>query len=127
MGAAVGITRDEHNATSLRTLARRTRDAAQARRLLAIAMILEGASRQDATRQAGMDRQTLCDWVHRYNESGIEGLAARKSSGAPPKLTEAQMQGIHPARDMFAQTSGSATLKQVSDVAIFPTQLVRRH
>lgn len=94
MGAAVGITRTEHDATSLRAAARRARDLAQARRLLAIAMILEGVSRQDAARQAGMDRQTLRDWVHRYNESGIEGLASRKSPGAPSKLTSAQMKEL---------------------------------
>jgi transposase len=57
-------------------------------------MILEGAMRQDAARQAGMDRQTLRDWVRRYNESGIEGLASRKSPGAPPKLTAAQMKEL---------------------------------
>jgi transposase len=74
MGMAVGITRDEHDAASLRGLAARTKDSAQARRLLAIAMILGGALREDAARQAGMERQTLRDWVHRYNESGIEGL-----------------------------------------------------
>ena len=94
MGTAVEIARTEHSAASLRALARRTGDSAQARRLLAIAMILEGALREDAARQAGMDRQTLRDWVHRYNESGVEGLASRKSPGAPAKLTEAQMKEL---------------------------------
>jgi transposase len=54
-------------------------------------MILDGASRLDAARQAGMDRQTLRDWVHRYNEAGIHGLVSRKAPGAAPKLTQAQM------------------------------------
>jgi hypothetical protein len=64
---AVAITRTEHNAAELRHLAVKSRDAAQSRRLLAIAMVLEGSGREDAARQAGMDRQTLRDWVHRYN------------------------------------------------------------
>ncbi|WP_428534935.1 helix-turn-helix domain-containing protein [Rhodopila sp.] len=66
-------------------------DAAQARRLLAIAMIHDGASRHDAARQAGMDRQTLRDWVHRYNDAGVDGLLSRKPPAASPKLTEARM------------------------------------
>jgi transposase len=94
MGAAVAVTRRDHDATALRSAATRASDSAQARRLLAIAMILEGASRQDAARQAGMDRQTLRDWVHRYNASGVEGLVARKAPGASPKLTSAQMKEL---------------------------------
>lgn len=91
MGSAVIITRTDHDAAELRRRARRTSDSAQARRLLAIAMILEGASRLDAARQAGMDRQTLRDWVLRYNTDGIKGLASRKPPGAAARLTEAQM------------------------------------
>ena len=60
-------------AAVLRGFAARSRDAAQSRRLLALAMVLDGASRLEAARQAGMDRQTLRDWVHRYNEMGVDG------------------------------------------------------
>ena len=91
MSAAIGITRSNHTAAELRVSAARNGDAAKSRRLLAIAMVLEGASRLDAARQAGMDRQTLRDWVHRYNEAGIDGLESRKPPGAAPKLTKAQM------------------------------------
>jgi transposase len=91
MGAAISITRAEHSAAALRSAAASTDDAAQARRLLAIAMILDGASRDAAARQTGMDRQTLRDWVHRYNESGMDGLLSRKAPGAQPKLTAEQM------------------------------------
>src|SRR5271165_5429874 len=91
MGAAVKVTRMDHTAQELRALAAKSKDTAQARRLLAIAMVLEGASRLDAARQAGMDRQTLRDWVHRYNDAAIEGLISRVAPGAAPKLTEAQM------------------------------------
>jgi putative transposase len=91
MGAAVTITNMDHSAAELRTRAAKSDDADQARRLLAIAMTLDGASRLDAARQSGMDRQTLRDWVHRYNEAGIVGLASRKPPGAAAKLTQAQM------------------------------------
>jgi len=91
MSAAVQITRTEHDAGALRGLAAKSRDAAQSRRLLAIAMVLEGASRLDAARQAGMDRQTLRDWVHRYNEHGPDGLVSQHSPGPSTKLSAEQM------------------------------------
>jgi transposase len=54
-------------------------------------MVLGGSSRLEAARQAGMDRQTLRDWVHRCNETGIAGLLSRLASGSTAKPTEAQM------------------------------------
>ena len=95
MSAAVKVTRREHGPGDLRVLAARNGDAAQTRRLLAIALILEGVSRLEAARQTGMDRQTLRDWVHRYNEAGVDGLVSRKPPGPVPKLSEAQMQELH--------------------------------
>ena len=65
MSAAIKITRMDYTAAELRAVAAKCSDGGQTRRLLAIAMILDGASRLDAARQAGMDRQTLRDWVHR--------------------------------------------------------------
>ncbi len=94
MSAAVEITRTDHLPVELRAFAARSDNAAQTRRLLAIAMVLEGASRLDAARQSGMDRQTLRDWVLRYNEHGVDGLASRKPPGAAPKLSEAQMREL---------------------------------
>ena len=91
MGAAIKITCMDHSAAELRAVAAQCIDAEQTRRLLAIAMVLDDAPRADAARQTGMDRQTLCDWVHRYNEAGIHGLVSRKAPGAAPKLTQAQM------------------------------------
>jgi transposase len=91
MTAAVRLTRHEHTPAALRGVARGCDDTAQVRRLLAIALVLDGASRQDAARQTGMDRQTLRDWVHRYNEAGPPGLRSRQQDGRPPKLTQAQM------------------------------------
>lgn len=94
MGSAVKVARADHTAADLRGLAARTRDVAQSRRLLAIAMVLEGCSRLDAARQAGMDRQTLRDWVHSYNEAGVDGLISKPLPGPEPKLSEAQMQEL---------------------------------
>jgi transposase len=91
MTVAVKISRMDHKSADLRELAVRCRDAAQSRRLLAIAMVLDGSSREDAARQTGMDRQTLRDWVHRYNEVGTDGLISRAAPGRQPKLSKAQM------------------------------------
>ena len=90
MGQAIEVTRREHPAAELREVAARTADGAQVRRLLAISLVLEGRSRSDAAAQCGMDRQTLRDWVHRYNEAGIPGLETRHGKGREPFLTETQ-------------------------------------
>ncbi|MGC2459658.1 MAG: IS630 family transposase [Steroidobacteraceae bacterium] len=91
MGQAITVTRTDHTAAELREVAAKSDDGAQVRRLLAIALILEGRSRTEAAEQSGMDRQTLRDWVHRYNAAGIAGLASRRSNGREPFLAEAQM------------------------------------
>jgi transposase len=87
----INITRMEFSAAELRRKAGRVRDANQSRRLLALAQVLEGASRGEAARNAGMDRQTLRDWVHRYNAEGVEGLCDRARSGRKPRLSEDQL------------------------------------
>src|SRR3954469_1346869 len=86
----VAITRKEPGAVELRREAARCRDARAARRMLALALVLEGASREDAARAAGMDRQTLRDWVHRYNAEGLARLRDRPGSGRKPRLTAEQ-------------------------------------
>src|SRR5947209_2771158 len=92
---AVAITRDDLSACDLRQAAGRCADSAMARRALALALVLEGKSRAEAARSAGMDRQTLRDWVHRYNELGLEGLNNRPNLGAPPrKLAPEQEQQV---------------------------------
>ena len=88
---ALEVTRLELSACKLRSEARRARYVGQARRLLALALVLEGASRTEAARAGGMDRQTLRDWVIRYNEAGVAGLVDRPRSGRPPRLNSAQM------------------------------------
>ncbi len=81
MGAPLTITREDHTAAALRCLASRCQDAAQVRRVLAIASVLEGRPRSEAATHNGMDRQTLRDWVHRYNAAGLDGLKSRTSPG----------------------------------------------
>ena len=85
--AAVAISRMDMSADDLRAAARASADAKQASRILAIAMVLDDFSRTEAARLCGMDRQTLCDWVHRYNEAGLDGLADRVRSGRPASLS----------------------------------------
>ena len=87
MGRAIAVKTD-YSGAEVRHLAKRTKDAAQARRLLAVAAILDGASREEAAKTGGMDRQTLRDWVIRFNEQGPDGLINIASPGAPAKLDE---------------------------------------
>jgi len=88
---ALAITRTELSASDLRREARGTKDSDQTRRLLALALVLEGHSRRDAARQTGMDRQTLRDWVIRYNAEGVAGLCDRRRPGRPGQLSAAQL------------------------------------
>jgi len=88
-GVAVRL-RDDFCAAELRALAARSKDGPQARRLLALAAVAEGRPRTEAARIGGMDRQTLRDWVHRFNAEGPDGLINRASPGAPAKLNDAQ-------------------------------------
>ena len=82
---ALSIRRDR-TPVVLRKLAKAESDARVSRRILAIANALDGMSRDEAAQSAGMDRQTLRDWVIRYNADGIDGLADRPRDGRPPKL-----------------------------------------
>ncbi len=87
MGRAIAV-RMDYTSGKLRRLAQRAKNAAQTCRLLAIAAVLDGVSRQDAAKIGGMDRQTLRDWVIRYNDQGPDGLLNIPSPGAPAKLDE---------------------------------------
>jgi transposase len=85
MGQAVAV-RSDYTSGEVRQFAKQAKDAAQARRLLAIAAVLDGASRNEAAKIGGMDRQTLRDWVIRFNDQGADGLINIPSPGVPPKL-----------------------------------------
>ena len=90
MPAAVSIARRDYSSAELRREAKRSDDADVARRMLALALVLEGKSRGEAARSCGMDRQILCDWVHRYNAEGLAGLRNRTAPGARPRLSAEQ-------------------------------------
>jgi transposase len=91
MGQPIEITNLEYSAADLRRLASREKDGQVVRRLLALAMILEGRSRTEAAEMNGMDRQTFHDWVHRYNADGVAGLISKVGLGPAPLLNETQM------------------------------------
>src|SRR3954447_23459229 len=74
--------------------ARGERDGRVSARLLALANALDGMSRDEAARAAGMDRQTLRDWVHRYNAEGVEGLRDRPRPGRPCALDEGRQAAL---------------------------------
>ncbi len=82
--------RADYDAARTRRLAARARDPDQARRLLALAAVYDGRSRAESARLAGMDRQTLRDWVHRFNGEGPDGLIDRRPPGAARRLSAEQ-------------------------------------
>ena len=90
MGAAVAITRVDLSAGELRKAARKEKDSTAARRILALALVMEGSDRRTAAESCGMDRQTLRDWVHRYNAEGLAGLRSRQATGPRSRLTREQ-------------------------------------
>src|SRR5262249_908542 len=85
MGQAIAG-RSNYTSGEVRGHARRGKDVGQAGGLVAIAAVLDGASRAEAAKIGGMDRQTLRDWVIRFNERGADGLINIPSPGVPPKL-----------------------------------------
>ena len=107
MSQAIAITRRDLTVAELRAAASRTKDARVARRMLAIALVLGGVDRRRAAETCGMDRQTLRDWVHRYNAEGLPGLANRRGPARPRRLSPVQTAalaawveaGPDPARD----------------------------
>ena len=90
MPSAVKL-REDHSAVDLRRLAKRSKDANQSRRLLSLAAVCEGKDRAEAARIGGMDRQTLRDWVHRFNAEGPDGLRDLHGRGRGPRLSQAQL------------------------------------
>jgi transposase len=109
MGAALRI-RDDLTPAALRRRARHEPNRRAALRMLAIANALEGMSRAEAARLAGMERQALRDAVLRYNAEGLAGLHDRPKPGRPQRLSEAEQAalaarvfaGPDPARDGVA-------------------------
>jgi transposase len=93
MGSAIGLRKDFDGA-ALRRLARVSRSANQARRLLALAEIYDGGSRSDAARIGGVGLQIVRDWVVRFNGRGPDGLNDGKAPGPRSKLDDAQRRAL---------------------------------
>jgi hypothetical protein len=87
MAGAIGL-RGDYDAGALRAAAKRTKDGPQARRLLAIAAIYDGATRTEAAKIGGVGLQVIRDWVLRFNAHGPDGLIDRKAPGQPPRLND---------------------------------------
>src|SRR6478672_9285407 len=83
--------REDYSAEELRALVRRSKSVNQSRRLLSLAAVREGMDRGSAAKIGGMDRQTLRDWVHRFNASGPEGLIDNWTEGPKPRLSAEQL------------------------------------
>ena len=90
MPSAVRL-REDYTAEALRAVARRSRDVNQSRRLLSLAAVRDGMDRGAAAKVGGMDRQSLRDWVHRFNALGPEGLFDNWTEGPKPRLSEEQL------------------------------------
>ena len=80
--------RSDFDPSALRSIARRSKDGPQARRLLALAAIYDGASRSEAARIGGVTLQIVRDWVVKFNAHGPDGLIDRKPPGQPSRLTD---------------------------------------
>jgi transposase len=93
MAAAIAL-RSDFTSADLRRLARRTQDARQAGRLLALATIYDGGSRSEAARGGDVGLQIIRDWVLRFNAEGPDGLIDRKAPGPEPRLTEAHRKAL---------------------------------
>src|SRR5258708_25648322 len=93
MGAVVGV-REAFTGSELRRLAARAKDADQVRRLLGLAAVYDGMDRETAARIGGMDRQTLRDWAHRFNEYGPVGLINVKPAARRPTLSVDQQEAL---------------------------------
>src|ERR1700684_1956348 len=90
MASAVRL-REDYSAAELRALGRRSKNVNQSRRLLSLSAVRDGMDRGAAAKIGGMDRQTLRDWVHRFNASGPDGLIDNWTDGPKPRLSEAQL------------------------------------
>ncbi len=90
MASAVRL-REDYSAEELRALARRSKTVNQSRQILSLAAVRDGMDRGSAAKIGGMDRQTLRDWVHRFNGLGPEGLIDNWTEGPKPRLSAEQL------------------------------------
>lgn len=93
MAAAIGL-REDFDSARLRAFAKASRDANQTRRLLSLAVIYDGGTRNDAAKIGGVGLQTVRDWVLAFNTEGPDGLIDRKAPGQPALLNPSQLQAL---------------------------------
>ena len=86
-GAAIGL-RNDYGSGGLQAAAKRSKDGPQARRLVALAAIYDGATRTEAAKIGGVGLQVVRDWVVKFNAQGPDGLIDRKAPGQPPRLND---------------------------------------
>ena len=122
MPSAVRL-REDYSAKELRALARRSKDVNQSRRLLSLAAVRDGMDRGSAAKIGGMDRQTLRDWVHRFNGSGPQGLIDNWTEGPKPRLSAdqlaqfAQIVEAGPDRERTGSCAGGGSTLKSSNAA----------
>ena len=125
MSACIAL-RDDYDSLALRDLARRSRAPRQVRRLLALAAAYDGVSRTEAAKVGGMDRQTLRDWAHRFNDEGPDGLKHRSGAGRPRLLTQERITWC--AQHLFAEETESEAVRaspgKTADLSGLPPALV---
>ena len=80
--------RTDFDASQMRKITRKTKDGPQARRLLALASIYEGAARTEAAKIGGVTLQIVRDWVMKFNAHGPDGLVDKKAPGQAPRLSD---------------------------------------
>ncbi len=124
MPASVNL-RTDYSAEELRRLAKNAKTISQGRRLLSLAAVLDGMSRADAARIGGMDRQTLRDWVHRFNAAGPDGLLDNWSKGRAPRLSTAQKGRTGGDRRSRSRT-GKSTASCAGGASIFKRVIKER-
>src|SRR5215207_7446894 len=89
--------RGDFDAPRLRAIARGAKDAAQTRRLMALAAVYDGVRRTEAAAIGGVTLQIVRDWVMKFNAHGPDGLIDRKAPGQPPKLNAAHRAALKAA------------------------------
>jgi Winged helix-turn helix len=118
MAAAIWV-RTDYSSADLRRFARRCGDADQVRRLLAVALILDGESRSEAAKVAGVTLQIVRDWVLRFNKGGPDGLATRTAPGRASILNDEQRARLAEVVETgpIPATHGVVPLRQAQEAA----------
>ena len=111
--------RKDRTSVVLRKLAKAERDGRVSRRILAVANALDGMRRDEAAKSAGMDRQTLRDWVLRYNDQGVDGLFDRWNGGRPPTFANEEQAQI--VEIVLALRAGAKKTVRAGAKKIVPT------